>query len=253
MRRAAAFFLPLIVVPMLAIAGCATLGIEPGPPLALTQVEHLEYFPYQVKGYQRSYPPRSITVLVPLDQREFVDADTPDHAPEDGKPAIGVVLGRSGGVLQRLYNDPLPELTQRAIGQSAQEAGMVPFLGRGSTYDGKPINTDYVLASKITRGWVVKRRGANGRNGPLWSTSADFALTIVVYKPPFTVPFWQGTTSSTFNDPPVGSFGLGPEDEAGIYDSPGEVLSVALTRAVAGIFQHDDFRTLVRQDQINPR
>jgi hypothetical protein len=31
------------------------------------------------------------------------------------------------------------------------------------------------------------------------------------------------------------------------------VLSVALTRAVAGIFQRADLRTLVMQDQIRPR
>jgi hypothetical protein len=31
------------------------------------------------------------------------------------------------------------------------------------------------------------------------------------------------------------------------------VLSVALTRAVAGIFQHEDLRTLVSQDEIHPR
>lgn len=67
------------------------------------------------------------------------------------------------------------------------------------------------------------------------------------------MPFWQGTSSSLYNDPPIGSFGLGPEDEAGVYDNPGEVLSVALTRAVAGIFQHEDFRTLVSQDEIHPR
>jgi hypothetical protein len=110
-----------------------------------------------------------------------------------------------------------------------------------------------VLASKITRCWVVKRRGAGGDYGPVWATSADFAIDVTIYKPPFSVPFWRGTSQSTYNDPPIGSFGLGPEDEAGIYDQPGEVLSVALTRAVAGIFQRPDLRTLVMQDQIRPR
>jgi len=112
---------------------------------------------------------------------------------------------------------------------------------------------DYVLVSKITRGWASKHHGADGQFGPIWTTEARFRLDVTVYKPPFTVPFWQGASSSIYTDPPVGSFGLGPEDEAGIYDEPGQVLSVALTRAVAGIFDRPELRTLVQGDEIRPR
>jgi len=231
------------------------LGIgSSAPAIAPTSVQKLEYYQYQVKGYQNSFPHRTILVLEPVDDRAFQDAGTPDHAPLGDKPAIGISLGQSGQIVQRLYCDPLPAIVQKAIGVSAEEAGMSALLGKGSAYTpGKPSSADYVLASTITRGWAIKRRGPDGEYGPVWATSANFALEVTIYKAPFSVPFWQGTSSSIYNDPPIGSFGLGPEDEAGVYDQPGQVLSVALTRAVAGIFQRDDLRTLVQQDQIRPR
>lgn len=239
----------------LVLSGCAAVGLgSQAPAVASTSVEKLEYYQYQVKGYQNSFPHRSILVLMPTDSRDFSQAGTPDHAPLNGDPAIGISLGQSGQIVQRLYSNPLPALVQKAIGVSAEEAGMTSRLSNDSAYTpGKPTTADYVLLSTITRGWVIKRRGPDGEYGPVWATSADFALTITIYKAPFSVPFWQGTSSSLYNDPPIGSFGLGPEDEAGVYDNPGEVLSVSLTRAVAGIFQHEDLRTLVSQDEIHPR
>lgn len=239
----------------LVLSGCAAVGLgSQAPAVASTSVEKLEYYQYQVKGYQNSFPHRSILVLMPTDRRDFSQAGTPDHAPLNGNPAIGISLGQSGQIVQRLYSNPLPALVQKAIGVSAEEAGMTSRLSNDSTYTpGKPTTADYVLRSTITRGWVIKRRGPDGEYGPVWATSADFALEITIYKAPFSVPFWQGTSSSLYNDPPIGSFGLGPEDEAGVYDDPGEVLSVSLTRAVAGIFQHEDLRTLVSQDEIHPR
>jgi hypothetical protein len=245
----------VLVCAALMLPGCAALGLgSPPAPVAATSVQKLEYYQFQVKGYQNSFPHRTILILMPVDDRDFSQADTPDHAPLDGKPAIGISLGQSGEIVQRLYSEPLPPIVQKAIGTSAEEAGMTAIVGTEAAYTpGKPTTTDYVMVSTITRGWVIKRRGPDGEYGPVWGTSANFALAVTIYKAPFSVPFWQGTTSSVYNDPPVGSFGLGPEDEAGVYDQPGEVLSVALTRAVAGIFQRDDLRTLVSQDEIRPR
>lgn len=239
----------------LVLSGCSAVGLgSQQPPIAPTSVQKLEYYQFQVKGYQNSFPHRSILVLMPVDDRDFSQSGTPDHAPLNGNPAIGISLGQSGQVVQRLYSDPLAAIVQKAIGVSAEEAGMSAKLSSDAAYTaGKPTSTDYVLVSTISRGWVIKRRGPDGEYGPVWATSANFALQITIYKAPFSVPFWQGTTGSTYNDPPIGSFGLGPEDEAGVYDNPGEVLSVALTRAVAGIFQHEDLRTLVSQDEIHPR
>ena len=106
---------------------------------------------------------------------------------------------------------------------------------------------DYVLEARITRCWVTKHRGPDGRNGPSWFTNADFPIDATVYKPPFKTPFWQGRSPASYDDPPLNA---NPEDDTGIYDEPGQVLSIALTRAVAGIFQQNDLRTLITEDQI---
>jgi hypothetical protein len=243
----------LIAIAMLtAVSACSTAtgngsgAVEGQPPS--NSVQKLEYYPYQVKGYQNSYPRRSVLVLMPSDDRDLSAA--PNHEALDGKPYLGVVLGRDGDVIQRLYSDPLGPIAQKAIAGAAQEAGMTAETADYSDYTpSRAREQDYVIVSVIKRCAVKKRHGA----GKAWNTAADFAIAVIVFKPPFKIPFWQGVLQSTYNDPPVGSFGLGSEDEAGIYDDHGEVLSVALTRAIAGIFERNDFRTLVKQDQIHQR
>jgi len=239
---------------MLAAAGCATTengaGGGGGGNVA-TSIQKLEYYPYQVKGYQSSFPRRTVLVLMPTDDREFPGPAASNHAPLDGKPAIGVVVEQDGNLAERLYADPLGPIVQKGIAAAAQEAGMTSEIAEYSDYlPDKTRDVDYVVVTIIKRCWVSKRRNQDNRFGAVWMTSADFALTVIVFKPPFKIPFWQGAIQDTYNDPPVGSFGLGPEDQAGIYDEPGEVLSVALTRGIAGIFERQDFRTLVKQDEI---
>ncbi len=228
------------------LAGCATVNEGGGGTAAAptTSIQTLEYYPYQVKGYQNSYPKKTIQILMPADAR-----DTTGTAPLNGNPAIGVVIDQSNNVTERLYSSPLGPTLQQAIGRSADEAGMSASSSPDVTYKPGVKNTEYVLESKIRRCWVKKSRAA-GQDGPIWRTVADFVLDIAIYKPPFSVPFWTGSTNDTYYDPPVGSFGLGSEDEAGIYDEPGQVLSVALTRSVAAIFQRQDLRNLMLEDDI---
>jgi len=235
----------------IALAGCAAAGAgDNGQPLPATSVQTVEYYPFQVKGYQNSYPHRSVVVLLPVDAR---DASAP-NAPDNGQPAVGVVTDQSELIVQRLYSQPLANIVQGAIVRSAEEAGLSSLPANQSAYLSDPkLNADYVLASQITKCWVKKHRGPNGQFGPTWSTVADFTVKVTVYKPPFQTPFWQGTSAQSYYDPPIGSFGLGPEDEAGIYDDPGQVLSVAMTRAVAGIFQRDDLHALVQGDHMTVR
>lgn len=234
-----------------ALAGCSVVGLgNSGQPSATTSVETVEYYPYQVKGYQNSYPHRSIVVLMPTDARDLTG---PNAAPLDNQPAIGIVTDQSESVIQRLYSQPLGPIVQGAIARSAEEAGFHSSADASTTYTGdKFSNSDYVLATQITKCWVKKHRGPDGR-GPTWSTVAEVRLQVTVFKPPFKVPFWQGASPQAYYDPPIGSFGLGPDDEAGIYDNPGQVLSVAMTRAVAGIFQRDDLRALVQGDHMTVR
>ena len=239
-------------LPALAVAGCAALGLGgSSQPTTPTSAQTFEYYPFQVKGYQNSYPHRTIVVLLPTDSR---DLGGPNAAPNnDGQPAIGMTTDQSENIIQRLYSQPLAPILQGAIARSAEEAGFHSSAENQSAYAGEKVNADYVLATQITKCWVKKHRGPDGRFGPTWSTVADFTLQVTVYKPPFKVPFWQGSSNQSYFDPPIGSFGLGPDDEAGIYDEPGQVLSVAMTRAVAGIFQRDDFRTLVQGDHMTVR
>ncbi|MGA7872147.1 MAG: hypothetical protein WCA22_14770 [Candidatus Binatus sp.] len=233
------------------LAGCSSVNEGGGTAAApTTSVQTLEYYPYQVKGYQNSYPKKTILILMPADARDV----TRDAAPLNGNPAIGVIVDQSGNVTERLYSSSLGPILQQAIGRSADEAGLSASSSTEVTYKpGVTEKTEYVLESKIRRCWVKKARGADGQYGPIWRTIADFALDVSIYKPPFSVPFWTGSTNDTYYDPPVGSFGLGSEDEAGIYDEPGQDLSVALTRTVAAIFQRQDLRNLVLEDDIKSR
>jgi len=236
------------VVMMLAVTltSCATVGISNTPAPATTSVQTVEYYPFLVKGYQNSFPHRSVLILIPVDARDVAG----DAAPLNGNPAIGVAIDRDGNVSQRLYAPPLGPIVQKAIARSADEAGLTAFSSIDSAYKAGVKNANaYVLETKITKCWVKKSRGA----GQVFRTVADFRIEISIYKPPFSVPFCSGATSDTYYDPPVGSFGLGPDDEAGIYDEPGQVLSVALTRTVAQIFQRQDLRNLMLEDNIRAR
>ncbi len=212
----------------------------------------LEYYPRQVKGYQNSYPPRRILILPIQDAREFNDPSSASHAPdENGNPQIGVVLGGDHQVMQRVYGQPLGPIVQRSLASSAQEAGLTTFASEDSLESAlKKTNLEYVMSSKLMRCWVKKMRGPDGRFGPTWTTSAEFAIDVAIYKPPFHTPFWQGTSASTYEDPPIGAFGAGPEDDTSIYDEPGQVLSVAMTRAVAGTFRRSDLRSLILEDVV---
>ncbi|HKN11580.1 MAG TPA: hypothetical protein VJX68_00140 [Candidatus Binatus sp.] len=242
-----ALLITIISTFMAALSGCSTVNEGGGTAAApSTSMQTLEYYPYQVKGYQNSYPKKTIQILIPADARDV----TGDAAPLNGNPAIGVVDDQSGSVTERLYSSPLGPIVQQAIGRSADEAGMSASSSTGVAYKPGVGHTEYVLESKIRLCWVKKARAANGQYGPVWKTMADFSLDVSIYKPPFSVPFWTGTSNDTYFDPPVGSFGLGSEDEAGIYDEPGQVLSVALTRSVAAIFQRQDLRDLMLEDDV---
>lgn len=236
------------------LAGCATINPYAPGANAPTSIQKLEYYPFQVKGYQNSYPRRSVLVLMPTMQADAPGVPADQALSLNGDPAIGQVFGENSQLMQRLYSDPIPPIIQAAIARSAEEAGMTAVTSKDTAYQpGVRMPQDYVIGCKIVRCWVRKSRTAGGQYGPIWQTVADFGLDVTIYKPPFSVAFWHGNSNETYYDPPVGSLSLGPEDEAGIYDEPGEVLSVALTRAVAGIFEKPDLRNLVLEDDVRGR
>lgn len=232
------------------LAGCSLVS-QSEPRLQPRKVEALQYYPYMVKGYQQTYPKRKIIVLMPTDDRDFKDAAGVAHSPYEGHPAVGVVLSQTAAILQHLYGPDLPQLVQGAIVGSAHEAGLASAPSDLTLEEALRLtNVNYVLMAKLTRLWVVRHRGPAPGGGAIWFTSADVNLHVAIYKPPFKIPFWQGDSDSRYNDPPLPSAGGLPEDETGIYDDPGQVLSVALTRAVAGIFKNNTLRTLIAQDTV---
>jgi len=231
------------------VSGCGPASARSA--MAPPSLQTVQYFPFQVKGYQNTYPKRRVAVLNVVDARDFKDTSGVAHAPDDGNPAIGVIRDRSGEIDQPLYGPLLGPLAQDAIAQSAQEAGMM------SSSSAMPLKqalaarpAQYLVAAKIARCWVDKRRGPDNPAGPTWSATAEVALDVTVYKPPFDVPFWQGESDATYDDPPAPVAGVAPEDETEIYDEPGQVLSVAFTRAVAGIFKREDLRSLIAEDSL---
>jgi hypothetical protein len=240
-----ALLVAVVMMVAVTLTSCATVGISNTPAPVTDSVQQVEYYPFLVKGYQNSFPHRSILILIPNDARDMAG----DTAPLNGNPQIGVAVDKDGNVMQRLYSTVLGPILQKAIARSSDEAGLTAFSSIDSAYKSGVKNANaYVLESKITKCWVKK-----SRSGQVSRTVADVRIEVSIYKPPFSVPFWSGVTSDTYYDPPVGSFGLGPDDEAGIYDEPGQVLSVAMTRTVAQIFERQDLRNLMLEDDIRAR
>ncbi len=228
------------------ISACASTSEQMQP---LSSLQAVQYYPFLVKGYQNTYPKRPVMVLPAVDARDFRDNSGAAHLPENGKPAIGLVRGKSGEIVQRLYGPALEPLVQQSIVQAAQEAGMIASSSDNSLQIAlSSRQADYVIVPKIARLWVDKHRGPDNAAGPTWSATAEVALDVVVYKVPFNVPFWQGESEATYDDPPPPVAGAAPEDETEMYDDPGQVLSVGLTRAAAGVFKRDDLHTLITQD-----
>jgi hypothetical protein len=232
----------------LLIAGCSALGsgqvqFEP------VSIQTVEYYPFQVKGYQNTYPKRRIAVIPALDARDFKEAGAAGHESSEGHSAIGVIVGQRGEIEQRLYGPSLEPLIRDAIAQAAGEAGMVSSTSSQTLPQALAARTaNYVLAAKITRCWLNKHRGPDNASGATWFASADVTLEVAVYKPPFSVPFWHNESVATYDDPPALAPGASADEATEIYDEPGQVLSVALTRAAAGIFKREDLHSLILED-----
>lgn len=235
----------LIALTIAALAGCSTVSSTSNMEAASSQ--NLVFYPGLVKGFEHNYPPRHVLVLAVTDacanNSEVSAADNSGLGQQ-----IGVTLDARGENIQRLYTADLAATVQKAIEQAVQEAGMTASGSSDTQYTAQSVDADYVLQSRIVKCWVRKQRVIDSDKNGSWQTVAEFALEATIYKPPFHVPFWQGTASETYSDPPDNP-GLMPEDTASIYDEPGEVLSVAFTRSVEGLFKRADLRSLVNQDR----
>ncbi len=226
------------------IAGCSTVNNTSNVESESNQ--NLVFYAGLVKGFEHTYPPRHILVLAVADACEnHSDGPAPDGAMGQ---QIGVTLDSRGERIQRLYTTDLAGTVQKALVQAAQEAGMISTASAQTQYAAQDVNADYVLQSRVVKCWVRKQRVIDSDRNASWQTMADFALDATIYKPPFHVPFWQGVSTEIYSDPPDNP-GMLAEDEASIYDEPGEVLSVAFTRSVEGLFKRSDLHSLIAEDQ----
>lgn len=225
------------------MTGCSTVNTS---PLESASDQNLVFYPGLVKGFEHTYPQRRILVLAVTDACASHN-DTP--APDGGVgQQIGVTQDARGERIQRLYTTGLADVVQKAIEQAAQEAGMIASASTDSQYAAQPVNADYVLQSRVVKCWVRKQRVVDNDKNASWQTMAEFALEATIYKPPFRVPFWQGVSSEIYSDPPDNP-GMISEDQASIYDQPGEVLSVAFTRSVEGLFKRSELHSLIAEDR----
>jgi len=235
-----------LMLAMAAVAGCAT--VIP-PELAHPVSEQtLEYYPGLVKGFEHTYPLRTLLVLaVDAPCQSQSGAAASDAPPGDFQ--VGETVDLKGELLQRLYMAPIQGNVQRALIAAATEAGLRAHAAPTASYSGSS-NDDYVLRAKVLQCSIKKQRVALGGAEPSWQTVANFALDVSIFKPPFHVAFWQGTTIQTYTDPPDAGPAGADEDEVSIYDQPGQVLSVAFTRAVEGIFARPDLHSLITEDRL---
>ena len=226
------------------LAGCSTVNSASNLEPASSQ--NIVFYSGLVKGFEHTYPARHILVLA------VTGACAPNNqaAAQDSLPGqeIGVTLDARGQRIQRLYTSDLTTVVQKALEQAAQEAGMIASGSPETQYAGQTVDADYVLQSRIVKCWVRKQRVVDADKSASWQTVAQFALDATIYKPPFHVPFWHGVSNETYSDPPDNP-GLMPEDQASIYDEPGEVLSVAFTRSVEGVFKRSELHSLITQDR----
>ncbi len=233
------------------LVGCAALASSQAD-LALVSVQPPQYQLGEVKGYQHRYPKDHVLILLPVNNSRGSEPNAirdVRHAVPAGSVQVGVISDQNGEILQRIYSSPIEVTVQSALAISASEAGLVPTVSDARLESAlRRTDEDYVLVSQITKCWVAKRRVTDLDGEAVWETEAVFALNVQIYKPPFHVAFWEGRKTTDYYDPPLDYGFLQPVDPVALYDHPGQVLSVALTRTVAGIFAGDDLLKLVAED-----
>src|SRR5260370_36884431 len=116
LRRPSAWLAALCAFAFL--CGCATQRREYMEPVSIQTVE---YYPFQVKGYENTYPKRRILIVPPADGRDFKDVAGVSHNPYEDHPSIGVVLDQTGSIDQHVYGTDLTTLSRDAIANAAND------------------------------------------------------------------------------------------------------------------------------------
>jgi hypothetical protein len=252
---------------------CAGCGVgtlfSPRPP-RIIPVE-VNYFPYFVKGQRPSLPPAQVLVLRPVDEREpypmrkgALLPPSQDHiallgiwglSSEEGVVKVNSTqLGAQRRMEAGITNEPdrargiyalpgLPNIVQDALVMHLREVGLpAQEVHFSSPKDPAASNEqahyavgcaikEFSLVSLERHTEVLVDHPLNAHfiyipiRGP---TRADVSLALTLYRWPSGEVLWEGTVSDSVDDPPLGEHDF-------LYGSPGEVMSIALTRAVGSL------------------
>ena len=250
--------------------GCgASSFFSPRPP-RIIQVE-VNYLPYLVKGNRPAFPPVRVLVLRPIDNRDPYPMRKGDLLPasQDHIAILGIwglnfeegaikvnssQLGAQRRMKAGISKEPdvargiftLPGLSiivQDAIVTHFHEAGLpaqqVNFASPGDPgarneqahYAVGCTIEEFSLVSLERHTEVVVENPLNHHilylpiRGP---TRAHVALALTLYRWPSGEVLWEGTVTEAVDDPPLGEHDF-------LYATPGEVMSMALSRAVGSL------------------
>jgi len=260
----------LWIVGLVLWTGCSLDKVLTVPPPQVIPVG-VNYLPNLVKGARPAFPPAQVLILRPVDKREAYPVKYGEALPaaQDNAALLGIwgLNSQEGAVLvnssrlgaQRRMKagvkaDPdmprgiftltdLDHLVQDAIESHFQEAGLpvrkVDFssppepgaAAEPAHYALGCVIEEFSLVSLLRYNEVEIFSALHPHlievpiRGP---TRADVALTLALYQWPSGEVLWEGKVADSVDDPPLG------ESEF-LYHAPGEVMSMALSRAVGSI------------------
>jgi hypothetical protein len=260
----------LWIVGLVFWTGCSFDQVLTVPPPQVIPVG-VNYLPNLVKGARPAFPPAQVLILLPVDKREAYPVKYGEALPaaQDNAAVLGIwgLNSKEGAVLvnssrlgaQRrmkagVKEDPdmprgiftltdLDHLVQDALESHFQEAGFPVRKVDFSSLQEPGAATEpahYALGCVIEEFSLISLLRYNEVEifSPLHPhaievpirgpTRADVAFTLVLYRWPSGAVLWEGKVADSVDDPPLG------ESEF-LYHTPGEVLSMALSRAVGSI------------------
>jgi hypothetical protein len=267
------------VLGLVLCAGCGLGSLTTVRPPRFIQVA-VNYLPYLVKGDRPQFPPARVLVLRPVDKRDpYPVKKGALPASEDNTAILGIWgmnskegvvvvnslrLGAQRRMKAGVANNPdiargiftLPGLdlaVQDALASHFHEAGFavqkanfaLPSEAAASREPGY-----YALGCAIEQFSLVSLLRYNEVRvytplhfhtidmpirGP---TRADVALALTLYHWPSGQVLWEGKVADSVDDPPLG------ESEF-LYPTPGEVLSMALSRAVGSVLVNQSLQDVL--------
>ena len=258
------------VVGLVLSTGCGVGSPATAHPPRLIPVG-VSYLPYLVKGSRPPFPPARVLMLLPVDKREAYPVKKGGTLPasQDNTAILGIwgINSKEGavrvnssqlGAQRRMkpgvpHNPDLPRgiftlpdlerLVQDALEDHFHEAGF-PVQKVNFTVPGEPGATaepahyavgcaieEFSLVSllRYDEVWIFSPLHPHPIAVPIRGpTRANVTLALILYRWPSGEVVWEGKVADSVDDPPQG------ESEF-LYGTPGEVMSMALSRAVGSI------------------